>query len=62
MTRKIIMHCLQQKETPPGPNTAHYKNSRVDSLYELGLRLTNFEERMKVYREIDKIILKILRG
>jgi ABC-type transport system substrate-binding protein len=29
----------------------------VDSLYELGLKLTNFDERMKVYRELDKIIL-----
>ncbi len=45
-----------KNETPIGPNTAHYKNHTVDSLYELGLRLTSFEERMKVYREIDKII------
>jgi ABC-type transport system substrate-binding protein len=30
----------------------------VDSLYELGLRLTNFDERMKVYREIDKYIFQ----
>ena len=45
-----------KNETPIGPNTSHYKNSKVDSLYELGLRLTNFDERMKVYREIDKII------
>jgi peptide/nickel transport system substrate-binding protein len=45
-----------KNETPIGPNTSHYKNTKVDSLYELGLRLTNFDERMKVYREIDKII------
>ena len=45
-----------KNETPIGPNTSHYKNARVDSLYELGLRLTNFDDRMKVYREIDKII------
>jgi peptide/nickel transport system substrate-binding protein len=45
-----------KNETPIGPNTSHYKNSKVDSLYELGLRLTNFNDRMKVYGEIDKII------
>ncbi len=45
-----------KNETPIGPNTSHYKNAKVDSLYELGLRLTNFDDRMKVYREIDKII------
>jgi peptide/nickel transport system substrate-binding protein len=47
-----------KNETPIGPNTAHYKNDRVDSLYEMGLKLTDFEARMKVYREIDKIILE----
>jgi ABC-type transport system substrate-binding protein len=45
-----------KNETPTGPNTSHYKNPIVDSLYELGLRLTDFNERMKVYHEIDKII------
>ncbi|MCX7877559.1 MAG: ABC transporter substrate-binding protein [Ignavibacteria bacterium] len=44
--------------TPIGPNTSHYKNPAVDSLYELGLKLTGFEERMKVYREIDKYIFE----
>jgi peptide/nickel transport system substrate-binding protein len=47
-----------KNETPIGPNTSHYKNSKVDSLYELGLRLTDFNERMKVYREIDKQIFE----
>lgn len=47
-----------KNETPIGPNTSHYKNPKVDSLYDLGLRLTNFEDRMKVYREIDKIIFE----
>jgi peptide/nickel transport system substrate-binding protein len=47
-----------KNETPIGPNTSHYKNPQVDSLYELGLRLTNFDDRMKVYRAIDKIILE----
>lgn len=42
--------------TPIGPNTSHYSNPKVDSLYELGLKLTNFDDRMRVYREIDKII------
>jgi len=46
-----------KNETPVGPNTTHYRNPVVDSLYELGLRLTDFNQRMKVYREIDKIVL-----
>lgn len=47
-----------KNETPIGPNTSHYRNSKVDSLYELGLRLTDFNERMKVYKEIDKQIFE----
>lgn len=47
-----------KNETPTGPNTTHYKNSLVDSLYEVALRLTDFNERMKAYREIDKIIFE----
>ncbi len=47
-----------KNETPTGPNTTHYKNAKVDSLYELGLKITNFDERMKVYREIDKQIFE----
>ncbi len=47
-----------KNETPIGPNTSCYKNAKVDSLYELGLKLTDFGERMKVYREIDKIIFE----
>ena len=47
-----------KNETPTGPNTSCYKNAKVDSLYELGLRLTDFNERMKAYREIDKIIFE----
>ena len=47
-----------KNETPTGPNTSHYKNAKVDSLYELGLKLTDFNERMKAYREIDKIIFE----
>lgn len=47
-----------KNETPIGPNTSHYKNAKVDSLYELGLKLTNFDERMKVYHEIDKQIFE----
>ena len=33
-------------------------NPKVDSLYEHGLNLTNFDDRMRVYREIDKIIYR----
>jgi oligopeptide transport system substrate-binding protein len=47
-----------KNHTPIGPNTTCYANPKVDSLYELGLKLTSFEERMKVYREIDKYIFE----
>jgi oligopeptide transport system substrate-binding protein len=47
-----------KNETPVGPNTSHYKNPKVDSLYELGLKLTDFNERMKVYYEIDKLVFE----
>ncbi len=47
-----------KNETPIGPNTSCYKNAKVDSLYELGLKLTDFNERMKIYRELDKEIFK----
>lgn len=47
-----------KNETPIGPNTNHYKNAAVDSLYELGLKLTDFNERMKVYNEIDRLIFE----
>ncbi len=47
-----------KNRTPIGPNTACYKNAKVDSLYELGLKLTNFDDRMKVYRELDKQIFE----
>jgi len=47
-----------KNETPIGPNTTCYKNAKIDSLYELGLKLTDFNERMKVYREMDKIIFE----
>jgi peptide/nickel transport system substrate-binding protein len=45
-----------KNHTPTGPNTTCYENHNVDSLYELALRLTDFDQRMKVYRQIDKII------
>jgi peptide/nickel transport system substrate-binding protein len=47
-----------KNETPTGPNTTHYKNARVDSLYEQALKITDFNERMKIYREMDKQIFQ----
>ncbi len=47
-----------KNKTPIGPNTNHYKNLKVDSLYELALKLTNFNDRMDVYHQIDKILLE----
>jgi peptide/nickel transport system substrate-binding protein len=47
-----------KNETPTGPNTSAYKNAKVDSLYELGLKQTDFDKRMDIYREIDKILFE----
>jgi peptide/nickel transport system substrate-binding protein len=43
--------------TPKGPNYTHYSNPKADSLYELGLRLTDFNLRKKIYNEMEETVL-----
>jgi oligopeptide transport system substrate-binding protein len=43
--------------SPAGPNTTHFKNVTVDSLYEAALRETNEVKRIVLYRAAEKIIV-----
>jgi len=43
--------------TPNGPNYMHYRNAILDSLYEASLNLTNIENRKKLYRKMDSLIV-----
>ncbi|KXK03476.1 MAG: peptide/nickel transport system substrate-binding protein [Chlorobi bacterium OLB4] len=44
--------------TPKGPNRVGYSNPLVDKLYEQGLEETDFEKRMKLYDEIQRIVIE----
>lgn len=42
--------------TPNGPNRVGYSNPVTDELYERALKLTDFNERIKLYNEMQRII------
>ncbi|MFC2092848.1 ABC transporter substrate-binding protein [Bacteroidota bacterium] len=42
---------------PFGPNKTGYSNPRIDELYEQANRLTNFNERKKIYDEMQQIVI-----
>lgn len=44
--------------TPKGPNRVGYTNPKVDELYEKSLKITDNNERMRVYDEIQKIVIE----
>ena len=44
--------------TPKGPNYTHYSNPKADSLYELGLKLTDFDARKKIYNEMETLVIE----
>lgn len=44
--------------TPNGPNRVGYKNPKVDELYEKSLKETDNATRMKIYDEIQKIVIE----
>ncbi|MGY5352917.1 ABC transporter substrate-binding protein [Wenyingzhuangia sp. IMCC45533] len=43
--------------SPQGPNYTHYSNPYFDQLYEASLSLTNRDERTKLYKKMDSIIM-----
>lgn len=46
-----------KNHTPLGPNYTHYTNAKVDSLYELGLKETDFQKRKIIYNEMESIVV-----
>lgn len=46
-----------KNETPNGPNYTHYSNPKADSLYEQGMKETDFAKRKKIYNEMERIVL-----
>ena len=43
---------------PFGPNKTGYSNPRIDELYEKANRLTDFDERKKIYDEMQRIVIE----
>ncbi|MEQ8909940.1 MAG: ABC transporter substrate-binding protein [Vicingaceae bacterium] len=43
---------------PEGPNYTHYSNTEFDSLYRKSMQLPQDEERWKLYRQMDSLILE----
>jgi oligopeptide transport system substrate-binding protein len=46
-----------KNKTPNGPNYTHYSNFAVDSLYELGIKETDFNKRKQIYNQAERIII-----
>lgn len=46
-----------KNHTPNGPNYTHYTNQKADSLYELAMKLTDFNTRAKIYNEMEQVVL-----
>jgi len=44
--------------TPKGPNRVGYDNPAIDKMYEDALRITDFNERKKIYDEMQKIVIE----
>lgn len=47
-----------KNHSPAGPNYTHYQNAAADSLYELAMRLTDFNTRVKLYNQMEQIVLE----
>ena len=43
--------------TPNGPNYTHFKSATFDSLYEHSLSITDIDQRKKLYRTMDSLII-----
>ncbi len=42
---------------PQGPNYTHFNNKEYDRLYELSLSMTDNEQRFRLYRQMDSILI-----
>lgn len=47
-----------KNKTPNGPNYTHYSNSKADSLYEQGMKETDFAKRKVIYNEMERIVIE----
>jgi oligopeptide transport system substrate-binding protein len=47
-----------KNKTPAGPNYTHYSNPKADSLYDLAMKLTDFNTRAKLYNEMENIVMQ----
>jgi len=46
-----------KNKTPLGPNYTHFSNPKCDSLYELGLKETDFAKRKVIYNQMENIVI-----
>lgn len=46
-----------KNKTPNGPNYTHYSNPKVDELYDLAMKETDFEKRKAMYNEAQRIVM-----
>ncbi|MGV8017202.1 MAG: ABC transporter substrate-binding protein [Ignavibacteria bacterium] len=42
---------------PFGPNKTGYSNTEIDMLYDKSILVTNFDERKKIYNEMERIVI-----
>src|SRR3990172_5723299 len=45
-------------KTPNGPNYTHYTNPKVDELYDMAMKETDFEKRTKMYNDAERLVLE----
>lgn len=43
---------------PAGPNYTHYSNEKYDRLYEKALQMQDHQQRIKLYRQLDNMIIQ----
>ena len=46
-----------KNKTPNGPNYTHYSDPKADSLYELGIKETDFSKRQVIYSNMERIVM-----
>jgi len=46
-----------KNKTPNGPNYTHYSNLKVDELYDMAMKETDFEKRKAMYNEAERIVM-----
>lgn len=47
-----------QNFAPEGPNYSHYKNETFDQLYQKSFKITDEDQREKIYRQMDSLMMQ----